>query len=448
MENMRNPFEWIKIAYRKLDKGFKKRTFNRFPGLKPWFDRQWRIIYLLVTGIKRDAIYIKASGLTFFTILAVVPMLALVFGIAKGFGLNEELRAEIINQFHNQQQVMEFLLDFANNALTNTSGGWMAGIGVALLFYTVVQLLRYVESIFNSFWKVDETRVWYRQLTDYMAIVVFVPVIFIVSSSVTVLANTKLPEMLSQSAILEELRPLVFFLLKLMPFILMVTVATAAYLVMPNTKVRFRSAFIAGLLAGIAIQVIQVLYIQVQIGASKLGGIYGGFAAVPLLMIWIEMTWVVVLLGAQLSFYLQNITRHEFEFDVKNVSLRQKKRLALLIMHTLIKDFIIGTKPRGSEELSLELSVPIRSVRETLSTLRDADLLTEVYDEVQDKFFYQPAIDVNRMTLSFVLDKLENSGSTHKIVINNSNYRKIDMALINLEVLLATSDSDVLLRDL
>lgn len=444
---MKNLKRWFTDGYKKLYNDLWKTPLNRLPGLRSWLIRQVRITYLLFKGIKRDSIYIKASGLTFFTILSVVPMLALAFGIAKGFGLHDELRAEIIKQFHNQEQVMNWLLDFANNALTQTSGGWLAGIGVALLFYTVGQLLRYVESIFNSFWKVEETRVWYRQLTDYLAIIIFVPVIFIASSSATVLANTKLNDILSQSTILEEIKPLISFLVNLIPYILMVTVTTAAYLVMPNTRVKFRSAFVSGLLAGTAIQVIQIFYIQIQIGASRLGTLYGSFAAVPLLMVWIEMTWVVVLMGALLSYYLQNITRYEFEFDVQTVSQKQKKRLSLLVMHTLIRDFVNGENAKGSEEISMELSVPVRSVRETLTALRDAHLLTEVYDESMDKFFYQPATDVNRMTISFVLEKLENSGSVHKIVINNSNYRKIDAALTKIETLVAGSEANTLLRD-
>ena len=164
----------------------------------PFWIRQRRIIYLLYKGIKRDNIYIKASALTFFTILSVIPMVALAFGIAKGFGLNDELRAQIIMQFHNQEQVMNWILDFANNTLEQTSGGWLAGIGVVFPFSTVGQLLRYVENAFNSIWKVEETRVWYRQVTDYLAVIILVPVLFVASSSATVLATTRLNEILGR----------------------------------------------------------------------------------------------------------------------------------------------------------------------------------------------------------------------------------------------------------
>jgi len=414
----------------------------------PFWIRQRRIIYLLYKGIKRDNIYIKASALTFFTILSVIPMVALAFGIAKGFGLNDELRAQIIMQFHNQEQVMNWILDFANNTLEQTSGGWLAGIGVVFLFSTVGQLLRYVENAFNSIWKVEETRVWYRQVTDYLAVIILVPVLFVASSSATVLATTRLNEILGRSDMLEGLKPVVSFLVQLIPFILLCTISTAAFLAMPNTRVKLRNALIAGLIAGIALQVLQILYVETQMGLTRLGALYGSFAAVPLLMVWIQMSWVIVLMGAQLTYYLQNITRYEFEFDVQTVSPRQKKRLSLLVMHSLIEDFVKGAEPRAPEEISLELSLPARTVHDCLDMLNEASLVTEVWNEELEKYVYQPATDINRMTLSFILERLDLSGSQHKVVINNADYRKIDAALTRFESLIASSETNILLRDL
>lgn len=414
----------------------------------PFWVRQKRIFYLLYKGIKRDNIYIKASALTFFSILSVIPLVALAFGIAKGFGLSDELRAQIIMQFHNQEQVMNWILDFANKTLEQTSGGWLAGIGVAFLFYAVGQLLGYVESTFNSIWRVEETRVWYRQVTDYLAVIILVPALFVASSSVTVFATTKLTDILTQSDMLDGLKPLVSLLVRLIPFILLCTLSTAAFLAMPNTRVKLRSALIAGLFAGIALQILQIVYVESQMGIGRLGALYGSFAAVPLLMVWIQMSWVVVLMGAQLSYYMQNITRYEFEFDVQNVSPRQKKRLALLVMHSLVVDFVKGVKPRLPENISLELSLPVRTVHECLDLLHEASMVTEVWNEEFEKYVYQPATDINKMTLSFILEKLELSGSVHKIVINNADYRKIDAALTKFEGLVAASETNVLLRDI
>ncbi len=444
----------MKPIYR-ISQAFLKRTaerrraiYERLRKSVPYWIRQRRIIYMLYKGIKRDNIYIKASALTFFSILSVIPLVALAFGIAKGFGLSDELRAQIIMQFHNQEQVMNWILDFANNTLEQTSGGWLAGIGVAFLFYTVGQLLSYVESTFNSIWRVEETRVWYRQVTDYLAVIILVPALFIASSSVTVFATTKLTDILSQSDMLDGLKPLVSFLVQLIPFILLCTISTAAFLAMPNTRVKIRSAFIAGLFAGIALQILQIVYVESQLGITRLGTLYGSFAAVPLLMVWIQMSWVVVLIGAQLSYYMQNITRYEFEFDVQTVSPRQKKRLSLLVMHSLIDDFVTGVKPRAPEEISLELSLPVRTVHDCLDMLREASMVTEVWNEENEKYVYQPGTDINKMTLSFVLEKIEVSGSLHKVVINNADYKKIDAALTKFESLVASSEFNVLLRDI
>lgn len=445
---MKNPVKWITQTYNSIRTDIWKTPMDRLTGNKAYWIRQVRIIYMVIKGINRDHIYIKASALTYFTILSVIPLIALAFGIAKGFGLQDELRAQIIMQFHNQEQVMAWILDFANNMLEEASGGWIAGVGIALLFYTVGQLLNYVETTINSIWRVDETRVWYRKMTDYLAIIIMVPVIFIASSSVTVLANTKLNDLLGQTEMIEVFKPVVSFLVQLIPFILLCILATAAFLVMPNTRVKIRPAIVAGLITGFALQVLQILYVQSQLGISKLGTLYGSFAAVPLLMIWVQVTWVALLMGAQLSYYIQNITRYEFEFDVQTVSPKQKKRLSLLVMHCLIDDFIKGIKPRAPEEISHDLSLPVRTVHDCLDQLRISELVTQLWDETEDRYVYQPATDINRMTLSFVLDKMESAGSIHKIVVNNVDYKKIDMALNKFDTMIVSSETNILLRDI
>ena len=445
---MKNPVKWIAETYNRIRTDIWKTPMNRLTGAKAYWIRQIRIIYMVFKGLKRDNIYIKASALTFFTILSVIPMVALGFGIAKGFGMQDELRAQIIMQFHNEEQVMAWILDFANTMLEQASGGWIAGVGVALLFYTVGQLLSYVETTFNSIWKVEETRAWYRQITDYLAIIILLPIVLIASSSVTVLATTRLNDLLSQSDMLEGLKPVVSFLVQLVPYILLCALATAAFLVMPNTRVKVRPAAVSGLVTGIALQVLQILYVESQMGISKLGTLYGSFAAIPLLMIWVQMSWVVLLVGAQFSYYLQNITRYEFEFDVQTVSPRQKKRLSLLVLRSLMNDFIKGVKPRSPEEISLELSLPVRTVHDCLDDLHASGLATEFWDEADERYVYQPATDINRMTLSFVLDKLDSPGSIHKIVVNNADYKKIDTALNKFESMIASSEANVLLRDI
>lgn len=442
------PFERFGNIFLERTEKWRKALIERLRKSVPFWNRQKRIFYMLYKGISGNNIYIKASALTFFSILSVIPLVALAFGIAKGFGLSDELRAQIIMQFHNQEQVMNWILDFANNTLEQTSGGWLAGIGVAFLFYTVGQLLRYVESTFNSIWRVEETRVWYRQVTDYLAVIILVPALFIASSSVTVFATTKLTDILSQSDMLDGLKPVVSFLVQLIPFILLCILSTAAFLAMPNTRVKMRSALFAGLFTGIALQLLQIVYVESQLGITRLGTLYGSFAAIPLLMVWIQMSWVVVLMGAQLSYFMQNITRYEFEFDVQTVSPKQKKRLALLVMHTLIDDFVNGEKPKAPEEISLELSLPVRTVHDCLDMLQGASMVTEVWNEETERNVYQPATDINKMTLSFVLEKIEASGSLHKVVINNADYKKIDSALTKFENLITTSEINVLLRDI
>ncbi len=179
---------------------------------------------------------------------------------------------------------------------------------------------------------------------------------------------------------LDGLKPLVTFLVQLMPFILLFTHGHCSISGDAQHKGKNPFGTFAGLIAGIALQVLQILYVELQMGMTRLGTLYGSFAAVPLLMIWIQMSWVVLLMGAQLSYYMQNITRYEFEFDVQTVSPRQKKRLSLLVMHSLVEDFVKGAKPGAPEEISLELSLPARTVQECLECIV-THLVTEVWNE-------------------------------------------------------------------
>jgi membrane protein len=439
---------WFKKLYGRFKDGTWKSYLFSAKGIKAYFNRQARILYLVGKGYVNDSIPIKAAALTYYTVLSVVPLLAVAFGISKGFGLDSSMNSEIIKQFQNQKEVMLWILDKANNALSSTNGGIIAGVGVILLFYTVGNLFGYIEKIFNSIWKVDKARSWYRKITDYLTIIVFFPLLFIASSSATVVANTQLDSIFEKYQILESFHPLITFLIRLLPFILIFIVTTSTYLVMPNTKVKVRFALAAGVITTVALQLVQIVYIQFQLGITKLHATYGAFAAVPLLMIWIQMSWMIVLVGGLLSYYFQNITRHEFEFDVQNVSLRQKRRITLLIMHLLVKDFIAVARPRTPEEISSTLNIPIRSVRESLAKLKEASLVTEIYDEKRDNYRYQPALDVNKLTLSYVIDRLDYVGGSHKNVVHHTDYRKIDEALNSFEKLVENSTTNILLKDI
>jgi membrane protein len=195
---------------------------------------------------------------------------------------------------------------------------------------------------------------------------------------------------------------------------------------MPNAKVKFMPALISGIIAGTILQLIQWLYIDLQFGITKLNAIYGSFAAVPLFIIWLQSSWSVVLLGAEISFANQNISRYEMESEALN----------------------IGEKPISAEYIAVNLKIPVRLARDILQDLSSANLVSIIHENEEKERLYQPAIDINRLTVSFVFSRLDKKGVEQIMVIRNKDYEKIISMLEKFDKLVAKSDANILIKDL
>ena len=190
------------------------------------------------------------------------------------------------------------------------------------------------------------------------------------------------------------------------------------------------------------------LYIDLQFGISKLSAIYGSFAAVPLLIIWLQATWTIVLLGAELSFANQNVSRYEFESEALNISSFNKRALSLMIMQVIIRNFAIGEKPVGAEGLGKALKIPVRLARDILQDLSSIDLVSIIHVHDQKERLYQPSMDINKLTVSFVLNRLDKKGNDTKLILKSRDYDNIVTMLEKFDRMVAKSDSNVLIKDL
>jgi membrane protein len=217
---------------------------------------------------------------------------------------------------------------------------------------------------------------------------------------------------------------------------------------MPNAKVKFMPALISGLIAGTILQGIQWLYIDLQFGISKLNAIYGSFAAVPLFIIWLQTSWTVVLLGAEISFANQNLSRYEMESEALNISTYQKRALVLMIMHMIIRNFMLGEKPISAEYIAVNLKIPVRLARDILQDLSSANLVSIIHENEEKERLYQPALDVNRLTVSYIFSRLDKKGVEQIMVIRNKDYEKIISMLEKFDKLIAKSDANILIKDL
>jgi membrane protein len=440
---MANPVSWALDQIKRLNNIIWNTPLSEISKGKTVLIKQLRIVVLAARGFSNDNVQLRASALTFYSLLA-----AIAFAIAKGFGLDQNLEQLITDKFQAHQEVLNWLLMNARNALQETRGGYIAGVGVIILFWSVMSLLEHIESSFNYIWQIRSSRPWYRKFTDYLTIMLIAPVFIILSSSITVFISTELVNYMEKAPILDFFKPLISFLVRFLPYFLSWLALTVLFIIMPNAKVKLVPALISGIIAGTFLQVLQWIYIDLQFGITKLSTIYGSFAAVPLFIVWLQSSWIVVLLGAELSFANQNVSRYEFESEALSISYYQKRALVLMIMHMIIQNFSKGERPVSSENIATTLKIPVRLSRDILQDLSNVNLVSIVHEKEQKERLYQPAIDINRLTVSYVFSRLDKKGVEQTMVIKNKNYDKVISMMEKFDKLIDKSDSNILIKDL
>jgi membrane protein len=415
---------------------------------KSFLIRQLRIIILAIRGYDEDRCLLRASSLTFYTLLSIVPVAAMFFGVAKGFGFERRLQEVLFERFPGQDEVLSQIIAFSNSLLEQTQGGLIAGIGLVVLFWSVLKVLGNIEMALNDIWEIKKPRTWGRKFSDYLSIMLISPILILISGSATVFITTQISQITQKVELLGLISPLITFLLKFTPYVLIWTLFTILYIIMPNTKVNFKAGLVGGVVAGTLYQIAQWAYISFQIGAAKYNAIYGSFAALPLFLMWLQISWWIVLFGAELSFANQNVHTYEYEPDSLEVSPGFKKLLTLQIAHLLVKKFENGDTPPSDSQISARLQMPIRLVHNILFDLVQAGLISEIKTKVDKKLAYQPARDINKLTLQYVLSALEQSGTDTIPVVKTDDYQALSDALQNFSEAMEKSPANKLLKDI
>jgi len=407
-----------------------------------------RICILSVRGLFEDQLQLRASALTFYTVLSVVPVCAMLFGISKGFGFQKVLQKHLMERLEGQGEVVTRIIDWSNALLENTKGGMMAGIGVLVLFWAIVKILGNIEKSFNDIWGVKKGRGFWRKITDYLSIMLIAPVLFIMSSSVTVLMVSQAEILIQKISLLGPIAPVIYFMLKLLGYGTIWILFSVTYIFMPNTKVSFRSGMLAGVIAGAVYQIFQWGYITFQVGVAKYNAIYGSFAALPLFLIWLQLSWMIVLFGAEISFAHQNVDTFEFEPDSLNVSYAFKRLLGLRIVHLLVKHFSDGDTSWNETKISHTLDIPIRLVRQILYELVESGLVSQIKVDENGSVAFQPGRNPDSMTLKHVIDLMEWHGSNNIPVAQSEELKRLAQSLKGFDELVENSPDNVLLKDI
>lgn len=403
-----------------------------------------RIGILSVRGFAKDGCFLRASALTFYSLLSLVPAAAMAFGIAKGFGFERLLERKLLQDFEAQREVVLKVIAFAQSFLENTQGGLIAGIGVVVLLWTVLKVLSHIEDAFNLIWEVDQNRTLIRKFSDYLSLMFIGPVLIIMSSSVTVFITTQVTEIIQSISFLGHVSWLIFNALKLIPYGIIWALFTFVYMVMPNTQVRFTS----GIAAGTMYQFVQWFYISFQVGTAQYNAIYGSFAALPLFLIWLQISWFIVLFGAEISYACQHAADYEHEPDFSNVSPHYFRVLTLLVAQRVVKNFAAGRPPLSAADLSHNENIPIRLVRHILNSLVSSQVFSRVPIDNSGDFAYQPAADIGYFSMTYVVDALEKTGVNSLPIATTPELEAISQSLQEFDKILQQSDSNRLLKDI
>jgi membrane protein len=330
---------------------------------------------------------------------------------------------------------------FIDKSIEYAQGGIFLGIGVVLLLYTVINLLSNIEDNFNKIWQIKNGRTYFRMFTDYLALVIIAPVFLICNAGMTIILNTTAEQQYLLGLVIGPF-------MKTVPFLITILLFTILYVYLPNTKVKFTSALLGGVFTGICFQIFQTLYISGQIWISKYNAIYGSFAALPLLLLWLQLTWFFVLFGVQLSFAYQNVNKFSFEHETSNISRRYKDFVTLLKMTLIVKRFEKGHTPYTAGELSEHYKIPTKLTGETLFHLQEIGLLVETPSEDSLVPAYIPALDIGHITVGFLFEKMDLYGSEDFIIDTDIEFRSEWDTILGIREPDKLKNGDKLLKDL
>lgn len=401
-----------------------------------------RKIILSFKGFTQSELVAKSASLSFRTVLALVPILALVLAVGRGFGMAEKVKEVIAETLKGQSELVPYITGFIDSYLEQMSGGIIIGIGVVLLLWTVISAFQEVEANFNKIWNVEKSRSFFHQFTTYIAMIVLVPVLITLASGVSIYINNRMNTVLG-----DFYSPLSTFLIKVLPFFFYWVLFTLLYFVVPNTKVKIVHALFAGIICGTIFQLFQYLYINGQINLSRYNTVYGTFAAIPLLFFWLQISWLIVLYGAELSFVSQNLKDKYYEYDRDKTSRRFMDFVLLLISKIVIKRFEDGLPPVSASYIAHKSNLPIRMVIDGLKTLTNISIIVEITDDNNNRT-YMPAIDINKISVAMILDKLETTGKENYEVRRGNHYSELWQLVKEIKEKGNESNRTLLVKDL
>lgn len=369
--------------------------------------RTLQTIILVARGFKDKALNVRANSLSFSLLFAFVPLIAGVFAIARGFGFEELLREQLSTSFLAEANIAPVIIEWVDRYLETARDGIFLGIGLIVLIWAVYAFFNMLEHSFNNIWNVKQTRSFGRRLTNYMVVLLLVPIMIILTSGISIFLNSTQ----SLAPVLQAIEPIRRVLLRIIPFIVASGVFTWIFIAIPNTKVRFLSAVIPGVIMGILFQIVQMFSVYLVILFTRMSLVYGAFSAIPLILIWLHITCWLLLVGAELGFAIQNNDMFAYEKDLEAMSRRYKDYVMLYLLSEIVKRFEKGEVPQTAQEMAAHNQLPIRLVQQLLSRLEETNIVRRVYVEQAEDETFVPALDTRQITVELVIGRISAQGT-------------------------------------
>lgn len=369
--------------------------------------RVLQTIILVARGFKDQVLVVRANSLSFALLFAFIPMMALIYAIARGFGFEEVLKDKISDSFLAEVNIAPVLLEWIERYLETAREGLFLGIGLIVLIWAVYAFFNMLENSFNSIWNVKKTRSFGRRMTNYVMTLLLVPILVVVTSGISIFLNSTGV----LAPVLQAIEPIRKFMLRFIPFVATSAVFTWIFIAIPNTKVKFLSAIIPGVVMGFLYQVVQAFSMFLVVLFTRMSIVYGAFSAIPLVLIWLHITCWLLLIGAELAFAIQNNDLFAYERDIETMSRRYKDYVMLYLLSMIIKRFEQGETPETIQQMAKKNQLPIRLVGQLLSRLEDTNIIRRVYVEQEEEETFVPAIDTRMITVEMVIGRISAQGT-------------------------------------
>ena len=387
----------------------------------------------------------KACALTYRTTLAVVPAMAMLFAIGRGFGFQALLREELFRMFPAQHAAIEYALRFVDSYLSHASEGLFVGIGLVFLVWTLISLLGSVEDVFNTIWDVRQSRSYWRKISDYTAMLLILPLLLICAGGISVFMSSSLQSFFDFSF----MTPVIGALLEAASWLFTWLFFAGTFILIPNARVRIPNALVAGVLTGTAFKVLQWLFVTGQLYVTKYNAIYGSFAFLPLMLLWMQLTWMIVLCGALVCYSSQSIFQYSFSVQVKDISPSYRRRVIIAVATLVVKRFQAAEKPLTAQDIARVAEIPPKLLGDVTGLLVSAGIINRVVIDMRREIYgYQPAVSPDILTIGYLRDRLDNLGSSDFIPGSDRQFHDVEAAVARLEAVLDHAASDVLLSSL